>query len=80
MEVGAGQSLPELKESELSQACKEAFGYGYGILGQRLAKRLPLAQQSEQKLQAQMVTLKTEIERKLNYHLQLGNQKRIRKY
>ena len=54
--------------------------YGYGHVGERMQKRIPLKQPFEQMLQEHMVKLKHRIMKKIRKYTRKGNNLKLRKY
>ena len=59
---------------------RDERAYGYGIVGQRMQRRMPLKQPYEQMLQAHMVKLRHRIEKKVRKYKRNGNEEKLRKY
>ena len=60
-------------DAELMSPEDEMKSYGYGHVGVRMQKRIPLKQPYEQMLQGHMVKLKSRIEKKVRKYTRNGN-------
>ena len=74
--------VTEVQEIDFMSPDKERDerAYGYGIVGQRMQRRMPLKQPYEQMLQAHMVKLRHRIEKKVRKYKRNGNEEKLRKY
>lgn len=54
--------------------------YGYGLMGLKMQKRMPLKEPYEEMLQGHMRQLRRRIDRKVNKYIRNGDDKRLRSY
>jgi hypothetical protein len=72
--------IDEAEELEQMTLEDDNKSYGFGQVGVRLQKRMPLRQPYEQMLQAHMVKLEGRIERKVRKYRKNGDEVKLRKY
>ena len=68
-----GMDEAEVDDTALMSPEDEEKSYGYGHVGVRMQKRIPLKQPYEQMLQGHMVKLKSRIEKKVKKYTRNGN-------